>query len=348
MLSAPPAALARSVRACASVGGWWPAVAELGDGGVHEGAQVLGLGPVVPEAVAADHEPAVLGEVEVAGVGREVVGRVDAQPPGDRVGPGAGLRLLARHARAHLGGGERVVLTELTRRAVERVGQPVGPAVTDVAGDDGAVDDDGGDEGARRRAVDGGLAGGGGRLDDGALGRLDGLVEPALGPGDQGRRGCPRRGASARRARRGPRGDAARLAMWLSVELETPSQTTRAANDSGAGVGVQGHGVLVAAVPAADVADPGHPAARAPPRSGRAGRAAWRRTGRSSRPRSGPGRSRGIPAPRPRALRVPAGRRRSRRAGPPGPPGRSSRRRAATPPRGRSTPGSTGAGRPAR
>ena len=50
--------------------------------------------------------------------------------------------------------------------------------------------------------------------------------------------------------------------MWESVEFETPSQTTSTANDPGAELRGQREGVLVAAVPLADVADAGDPGRR--------------------------------------------------------------------------------------
>ena len=179
MLSRPPCSLAKSTSAWATAPGSAPT--PTCSTMLWTSTRMSSAGrAVVPQPVGADEQPArrrLLG-AQRRQVGREVVGRVGAEPAGDRVGVRAGLGGLACHAGAHLLVGVRVVLAELARRARRRVGQPVDPAVADVPGDDDAVLDD--------------------RRGDGARGRVrhlvvDGVAHGVVGRGHGGREGLGRR-----------------------------------------------------------------------------------------------------------------------------------------------------------
>ena len=92
--------------------------------------------------------PAGRVEVEVGAVRGEVVGRVDTEPPGDRVGPGTGLGVgAARPGPDHL---RRPGVVGAQLQRIAYVGQPVGAAVPDIAGDGQTGVDDHGDDGRRR------------------------------------------------------------------------------------------------------------------------------------------------------------------------------------------------------
>ncbi len=255
MLSRPPCSLAKSTSACASVGG--RDVVEPRRGVVQQAAQVLGLGAVVPQAVGADHEPA-RRRRHRRQVRREVVGSV---PPSQRV-----IECACGPVSASSRGTPAAICSwanESSRPSwraglVGGVGQPVDAAVADVAGDDDVVLDDRGREGARRRVGD--------VLDDGGgrrprwPGRRRSSAPARRRPPT--RPGCRRPWGRAGRARPARPWRRRATAMCESVAIETPSQTTRTAREPGRLGGTERHGVLVAGVPPADVADAADPGRR--------------------------------------------------------------------------------------
>ena len=244
MLSIPPASLAKSVSACASAGGWRPAAPSRSTVSWTSRCRSVGVGAVVPESVAADEQPAVLGEVHGRGVRSEVVGRVDAEPAGDRVRAGARSRppCVASRRSSAAAAKESSSLSctagSSRRRAASR------PGCRRRCRRRRRVLDDRRHEGARRRAVGGRVVGGGGLRDRSLAATTVG--QPGARPRPR-RRGVPtpwgRAARSTSRAARERRG----YAMWESVALETPSQTTSTARDPAGRVGAQRHGVLVAA-----------------------------------------------------------------------------------------------------